>query len=303
MKTVAAEIRGAQGGGSRPCQGAPTSWPRARRCEAPRARSSTPSSPRRASTSSTSSRSPPKRRSQQAVEGVRLARSLAPEVEFSAEDASRTDYGYLREVLQAVFEAGATTLNVPDTVGYSLPNEYADMVRKLVARHPGRRHLRPLPQRPRPRGGELASPPSRRARGRSSAPINGIGERAGNTVARGARDGAQGARARRSGRDRRQRGAARAHERHALRRSPASGRSPTRRSWAATRSPTRPASTSTASWPTRSAYEIMTPASVGVRETAARARQALGQARGRRRASSTSGSACRRTSSRRSRRG
>jgi 2-isopropylmalate synthase len=73
----------------------------------------------------------------QAAEGVRLARSLAPEVEFSAEDASRTDYGYLREVLQAVFDAGATTLNVPDTVGYSLPHEYAEMVRKLVRDLPG----------------------------------------------------------------------------------------------------------------------------------------------------------------------
>jgi 2-isopropylmalate synthase len=68
----------------------------------------------------------------QAVEGVRLARSLAPEVEFSAEDASRTDYGYLREVLQAVHEAGASVLNVPDTVGYSLPSEYAAMVENLV---------------------------------------------------------------------------------------------------------------------------------------------------------------------------
>ncbi len=68
----------------------------------------------------------------QAVDGVRLARSLAPEVEFSAEDASRTDYGYLREVLQAVFEAGAQTLNVPDTVGYALPHEYAALVQRLV---------------------------------------------------------------------------------------------------------------------------------------------------------------------------
>jgi 2-isopropylmalate synthase len=73
----------------------------------------------------------------QAVAGVRLARSLAPEVEFSAEDASRTDYGYLREVLQAVFEAGARTLNVPDTVGYSLPHEYAELVRRLVRDVPG----------------------------------------------------------------------------------------------------------------------------------------------------------------------
>jgi 2-isopropylmalate synthase len=73
----------------------------------------------------------------QAVAGVRLARTFVPEVEFSAEDASRTDYGYLREVLQAVYEAGAVTLNVPDTVGYSLPHEYAEMVSKLVRDVPG----------------------------------------------------------------------------------------------------------------------------------------------------------------------
>src|SRR5262245_51914222 len=73
----------------------------------------------------------------QAVEGVRLARTLAPEVEFSAEDASRTDYGFLREVLQAVFEAGAVTLNVPDTVGYALPHEYAALVSRLVRDVPG----------------------------------------------------------------------------------------------------------------------------------------------------------------------
>ena len=73
----------------------------------------------------------------QAVESVRLAKSLAPEVEFSAEDATRTDYGYLREVLQACFAAGATTLNVPDTVGYSLPHEYAELVRRLGHDIPG----------------------------------------------------------------------------------------------------------------------------------------------------------------------
>ncbi|HEX9189784.1 MAG TPA: 2-isopropylmalate synthase, partial [Vicinamibacteria bacterium] len=73
----------------------------------------------------------------QAVEGVKLARTFCDEVEFSAEDASRSDYGYLREILQAVFEAGARTLNVPDTVGYALPPEYADMVRKLVRDIPG----------------------------------------------------------------------------------------------------------------------------------------------------------------------
>jgi 2-isopropylmalate synthase len=69
----------------------------------------------------------------QAVDGIKLARTFVEDVEFSAEDASRTDYGYLREVLQAVHEAGARTLNVPDTVGYSLPSEYGEMVRRLVA--------------------------------------------------------------------------------------------------------------------------------------------------------------------------
>ena len=68
----------------------------------------------------------------QARDGVALARSLSAEVEFSAEDASRTDYAYLLEVLRAVHEAGAGVLNVPDTVGYSLPHEYGEMVRKLA---------------------------------------------------------------------------------------------------------------------------------------------------------------------------
>jgi 2-isopropylmalate synthase len=70
---------------------------------------------------------------EQAVAGVKLARSLCPEVEFSAEDASRTEYTFLREVMQAVAEAGASVLNVPDTVGYALPNEFAEIVTKLRA--------------------------------------------------------------------------------------------------------------------------------------------------------------------------
>ena len=67
-----------------------------------------------------------------AVESIELARTFVEDVEFSAEDASRTDYGYLHELLQACFEAGARTLNVPDTVGYALPSEYGEMVAKLV---------------------------------------------------------------------------------------------------------------------------------------------------------------------------
>ena len=66
-----------------------------------------------------------------ARQGVRLAKSLCPDVEFSAEDATRSDWGYLVQVLEAVIEEGATVLNIPDTVGYTVPEEYARLIRYL----------------------------------------------------------------------------------------------------------------------------------------------------------------------------
>src|SRR4029077_7931643 len=65
---------------------------------------------------------------EQARDGVRLARTYCKDVQFSAEDASRTEIGFLCEVLEAVIEAGATTLNIPDTVGFSVPHEFADLI-------------------------------------------------------------------------------------------------------------------------------------------------------------------------------
>jgi 2-isopropylmalate synthase len=62
-----------------------------------------------------------------AVEAVRLAREFTDDVEFSAEDAGRTDHGFLCEVIRATVEAGATVINIPDTTGYCLPSEYALM--------------------------------------------------------------------------------------------------------------------------------------------------------------------------------
>ena len=59
-----------------------------------------------------------------AAEGVRHARSLCDDVEFSPEDASRTELDFLAEVVQAAVDAGATTINVPDTVGYTTPQEF-----------------------------------------------------------------------------------------------------------------------------------------------------------------------------------
>jgi 2-isopropylmalate synthase len=62
-----------------------------------------------------------------AAEGVRYARSLCADVEFSPEDASRTELDFLREVVEAVIDAGATTVNVPDTVGYTVPEEFHEV--------------------------------------------------------------------------------------------------------------------------------------------------------------------------------
>jgi 2-isopropylmalate synthase len=70
---------------------------------------------------------------------VRLARSFAEEIEFSAEDATRSDPDYLCDVFAAAVDEGATILNVPDTVGYTLPNEFADLVRRVRERVVGDR--------------------------------------------------------------------------------------------------------------------------------------------------------------------
>jgi 2-isopropylmalate synthase len=68
----------------------------------------------------------------EAVAAVTLARSYTDDVEFSAEDATRTEIGYLEEVCQAVVEAGARTVNLPDTVGYSVPEEYAELISRMA---------------------------------------------------------------------------------------------------------------------------------------------------------------------------
>jgi 2-isopropylmalate synthase len=68
---------------------------------------------------------------EQARDAVRLAKSLCADVEFSAEDATRSDPGFLCEVLQVVVEAGATTINIPDTVGYTVPGEFAALITRI----------------------------------------------------------------------------------------------------------------------------------------------------------------------------
>jgi len=67
-------------------------------------------------------------------DAVRLACSYAEEVEFSAEDATRSDVNYLCDIFNVAVEEGATILNVPDTVGYTLPNEFTQLVRTVRER-------------------------------------------------------------------------------------------------------------------------------------------------------------------------
>jgi 2-isopropylmalate synthase len=66
-----------------------------------------------------------------AVDGVKRARDLCDNIEFSPEDAARTELDYLAEVVERAVEAGATTLNIPDTVGYAVPSHYASIIRHL----------------------------------------------------------------------------------------------------------------------------------------------------------------------------
>ena len=68
---------------------------------------------------------------------VALARTYTDDVEFSPEDATRTDPDFLVKVCEVAIQAGANTLNLPDTVGYCLPQDYADMFRNIQARVPG----------------------------------------------------------------------------------------------------------------------------------------------------------------------
>jgi 2-isopropylmalate synthase len=73
----------------------------------------------------------------QAAESVAYARSLCNDIEFSPEDASRTEPEFLAEVVAAVIKAGAKTLNIPDTVGYAYPEDYANLITYLKRNVPG----------------------------------------------------------------------------------------------------------------------------------------------------------------------
>jgi len=118
----------------------------------------------------------------QARDAVRLAKSLCHDVEFSPEDATRTDPDFLCRVLEAVVEAGATTLNIPDTVGYTMPTEFGDLIATIRRRVRGIEKVTISAHCHNDLGLAVANTLAAIAAGarQVECTINGIGERAGN---------------------------------------------------------------------------------------------------------------------------
>jgi 2-isopropylmalate synthase len=117
-----------------------------------------------------------------AVESVTLARSLCEDVEFSAEDALRTDRDYLAEIVAATIAAGAGTINIPDTVGYTLPWIMAETLEYLYAEVPAFKDIVVSVHCHNDLGLATANSLAavRAGAGQVECTINGMGERAGN---------------------------------------------------------------------------------------------------------------------------
>jgi 2-isopropylmalate synthase len=118
------------------------------------------------------------------VAAVKRAKGYTPDVEFSAEDAHRTDQDFLCRVIEAAIKAGATTINIPDTVGYGLPWEFGERIRNLMQRVPGIERVVVSTHCHNDLGLAVAnSLEGVRAGARQvECTVNGIGERAGNAA-------------------------------------------------------------------------------------------------------------------------
>jgi len=118
------------------------------------------------------------------VESVKRARDFCADVEFSPEDAARTELDFLAEVVERAIEAGATTLNIPDTVGYAVPEHYAAIIRHLKNTVRGIDKCVLSVHCHNDLGMAVANSLAALAEGarQVECTINGIGERAGNTA-------------------------------------------------------------------------------------------------------------------------
>ena len=121
---------------------------------------------------------------EQAREAVRFAKSLCADVEFSPEDATRTDPDFLCAVLDAVVQAGATTLNIPDTVGYTIPAEFGELISIIRRRVKGIENVTISAHCHNDLGMAVANTMAAISAGarQVECTINGIGERAGNAA-------------------------------------------------------------------------------------------------------------------------
>ncbi len=118
------------------------------------------------------------------VAAVKHAKAYTSDVEFSAEDASRSDFGFLCQVLAAAIEAGATVVNIPDTVGYSLPLEWGKLINDICHRVAGIEKVIVSIHCHNDLGMAVANSLSAVLNGarQVEGAINGIGERAGNAA-------------------------------------------------------------------------------------------------------------------------
>ncbi len=121
---------------------------------------------------------------EQAVEAVKLARNYTDRVEFSAEDATRSDPEFLRQIFAAVIAAGATTINIPDTVGYTTPGEFAQLITYLRENTPGMDQVTISVHCHNDLGLAVANSLAAIEAGATQVEctINGLGERAGNAA-------------------------------------------------------------------------------------------------------------------------
>ncbi len=119
-----------------------------------------------------------------AVESVKMARAFTERVDFSPEDATRSDRGFLVEMLGAAIEAGADTINIPDTVGYSTPEEFGDLIKFIRENVPGADKVIISTHCHNDLGMAVANSLAgvRNGATQIECTVNGIGERAGNAA-------------------------------------------------------------------------------------------------------------------------
>lgn len=119
---------------------------------------------------------------EQAVKAVKRARQYTDNVEFSAEDAGRSELDFLCRIFEAVIDAGATTINIPDTVGYNVPDQFGELVRRVIEGTPNSDKAVFSVHCHNDLGLAVANSLSAVANGarQVECTINGLGERAGN---------------------------------------------------------------------------------------------------------------------------